>query len=309
MHAPTSRSRRHVPGRRAFTFSAVAAVIASGCTRPAAVRIDGAAQLAALEQASGGRLGAYVIDTGSGDSFGWRVDERFCHCSTFKCSLAAMALREADAGRVDLREELPFGRAELIDNSPVVEAHLHAGRLPISALAEAIQVTSDNTAANVLLRRLGGPAALTAFWRAIGDEVSRIDGYEPDINVIPPGTEQNSTTPRAMAETLRRMVLGDALRPDSQATLRRWMESTQTGTRRIRAALPDGWRGLDKTGTGLRPVSGNKTNDIAVLVPPGARAPLVVTGYFEHPVFEDRIRPADEAMLRSLGEVAIRWAG
>ena len=106
---------------------------------------------------------------------------------------------------------LAFGQADLVDHSPVVEAHLAAGRLPVLALAEAVQVTSDNAAANVLMRRLGGPAAVTRFWREIGDEISRIDGYEPTINVIPPGTTQNSTTPRAMAETVRRIVLGDVL--------------------------------------------------------------------------------------------------
>ncbi|MDR6116272.1 MULTISPECIES: class A beta-lactamase [unclassified Sphingomonas] len=267
------------------------------------------ARLRAIERASGGRLGAFVFDTGSGRSFGWRADEPFCHCSTFKLSLAAMALREADAGRLDPMETLPFSRADIVAYSPVVEENLDKGTLPILALAEAVQVTSDNAAANVLMRRLGGPDAVTQFWRDIGDAVSRLDGYEPAINVIPPGTQENSTTPRAMAETVRRIVLGDVLRPASCDRLRGWMAATQSGSKRIRAGLPAGWHGLDKTGTGMRPGVGNKTNDLAVLMPPGGRSPLIVTGYFENPNFSEDVRPADETTLKTLGRVAVTWDG
>lgn len=296
-------------GRRNFMLGAMAALCTPALAGLRATVADPVAGLQALERQAGGRLGAFVLDTGSGRSFGLHHDERFCHCSTFKLSLAAMALHEADAGRIDLEEPLAFGRADLQFHSPVVEANLDKGALPILALAEAIQVTSDNAAANVLMRRLGGPEALTRFWRGLGDEVSRIDGYEPEINLIPPGTQENSTTPRAMAATLQRIVLGDVLAPDSRERLRGWMEATRTGTRRIRAGLPPGWRGLDKTGTGMRAGVGNKTNDVAILFPPGGRAPLVVTGYFEHPGYSERIRPADEAVLKGVGEVAATWAG
>lgn len=295
-------------GRRGFMLGAIAALCTPALAGARGAMADPVAGLRALERQAGGRLGAFVLDTGSGESFGLRSDERFCHCSTFKLSLAAMALHEADAGRIDLDEPLAFSRADLQFHSPVIEANLDKGALPIVALAEAIQVTSDNAAANVLMRRLGGPEALTRFWRGLGDEVSRIDGYEPEINVIPPGTGENSTTPRAMAWTLQRIVLGDVLAADSRERLQQWMEATRTGMRRIRAGLPPGWRGLDKTGTGMRAGVGNKTNDVAILFPPGGRAPLVVTGYVEHPVFSERIRPEDEAALKGLGEAAASWA-
>jgi beta-lactamase class A len=266
-------------------------------------------RLREIEQRAGGRLGAFILDTGTGRSFGWRADERFCHCSTFKLSLAAMALREADAGRLDLSETLAFSRADIVAYSPVVEKHLSEGKLPILDLAEAVQVTSDNAAANVLMRRLGGPVAVTRFWRDIGDDVSRLDGYEPAINVIPPGTQENSTTPRAMAGTIRRIVLGDILSAGSRDRLQGWMAATRSGSGRIRAGIPEGWRGLDKTGTGMRPAIGNKTNDLAVLIPPRRRSPLVVTGYFENPSFSEDVRPQDEAVLKALGAVAAGWSG
>lgn len=266
-----------------------------------------APRLQALEKSSGGRLGAFIHDTGSGETLSWRADERFCHCSTFKFSLAAYALQESDAGRLNLDERLAISPSDIMFHSPEVKAHIDEQPLPIRMLAEAAQVTSDNAAANVLMKRLGGPAAMTRFWREIGDNISRIDGYEPQVNVIPPGTEENSTSPAAMGETLRKIVLGDILSAESRALLISWMEATRTGKRRIRAGIPGGWRALDKTGTGFRPSAGNKTNDISVLYPPGGRAPLIVTGYLETSYFEG-IRAEDEAVLKGLGEIAADWA-
>jgi beta-lactamase class A len=151
-------------GRRNFIFGVGASVLLSGCTGARALDFDPIARLRDMERAAGGRLGAFVLDSASGRSFGWRADERFCHCLTFKLSLVAMVLREADAGRLDVAETLAFGRADIVDHSPVAEENLAKGRLPILALAEAVQIISDNAAAKVLTRRLGGPGAATRFW-------------------------------------------------------------------------------------------------------------------------------------------------
>ena len=291
--------------RRAFTLAAGVSILSPGIARAAAT--DPVAQLRALEQDAGTRLGAFVLDTRTGRHFGWRADERFCHCSTFKLSLAALALREADAGRLDLAEPLAFSRADIVGYSPVVEANLRHGRLPIVRLAEAIQVSSDNAAANVLLRRLGGPPAVTRFWRTLGDDVSRLDSEEPGVNVIPPGTQENSTTPRAMAGTVRRIVLGNVLSTPHRRLLQGWMAATRSGLHRIRAGVPADWRALDKTGTGMRAGVGNKTNDLAVLIPPRGGA-LVVAGYVERSSFSEDVQPADEAALRRLGAIAAAWS-
>ncbi|MCW2396983.1 class A beta-lactamase [Sphingobium sp. B2D3C] len=294
--------------RRDFALAMGASVLLAGCADKREGMNEPVARLQAMERAIGGRLGALVLDTGSGRSFGWRTDERFCHCSTFKLSLAAMTLRESDAGRLDLAEELSFSQADLVAYAPVVEENLARGRLPIFSLAQAIQITSDNAAANILMRRLGGPEALTRFWREIGDSTSRLDGYEPEINVIPPGTEQNSTTPAAMAQTVRKIVLGDVLSAASRDRLREWMVQTQSGRNRIRAGIPTDWQGMDKTGTGMRQGVGNKTNDLAVLVPPGGRSPLIVIGYVETPTFAEDVRPQDETALKALGALAVSWS-
>lgn len=248
-----------------------------------------------------------MLDTVTGESFGWRAGERFCHCSTYKMSLAALVLRQCDAGLLGRNEYLRIEQTDLVGHSPITRQNLGSGRLSVLALARAAQVESDNGAANILLRRLGGPPGVTRFWRDIGDRVSRLDADEPGVNAIPPGTIQNSTTPHAMAETVRRIVLGDVLADVSREQLRGWLATTTNGLNRIRAGLPLGWRCLDKTGTGMQPGIGNKTNDVAVLLPPDSRGPLIVTGYVERPVFSETVRPEDEALLRELGKMAVEW--
>src|SRR5690606_22662400 len=163
--------------RRATLAGGLALIVAACTARTTGDASDHALcsqQLHDLEVQGGGRLGAFVLDPAGKRGFGWRQDERFAHCSSFKLSLAAMALAKADQGEVDLAEVLHWAQADLLPVSPVTMAHVGTG-LPIRELARAAQVTSDNTAANVLLRRFGGPQALTGFWRSLGDRVSRLD--------------------------------------------------------------------------------------------------------------------------------------
>ena len=265
------------------------------------------ARLAALEAEAGGRLGAFVLDTGSGRSFGYRQSERFGMCSTFKLSLAAYLLREGDAGRLDLNEVIPYGEADLMFVSPVTKENVGRGGMTIVALAEATQITSDNAAANLLLKRIGGPEKLTAFWRELGDADSRLDRYEPELNLVPPGEQRDTITPAGIARSMAAFVVGDALKAESRGLLRKWMAETKTGLRRIRAALPPGWEAGDKTGTGSFRGQGNKYNDLAVLYPPGNRAPLVVVACYEAREYFDGMKPEDEAVLRRVGEQAVQW--
>ncbi|WP_299309757.1 class A beta-lactamase [uncultured Croceicoccus sp.] len=267
---------------------------------------DGTARLAALQQRAGGMLGAYVLDTGDGAHFGLNADRRFPHCSSFKLSLAAMLLHRIDRGEIDGDEILPYGPDALMSVSPVTTRHVDEGGLPAIVLARAAVVTSDNAAANLLLRRLGGPAAMTAFWRGIGDGTSRLDAYEPELNRIPPGTEENSTTPAAMAATLARLATGDVLSPASRATLRDWMAATNTGLRRIRAGLPTGFTAGDKTGTSLFPDASAHYIDIAVAETAG-HAPVVITAYYDTGAIQSDMDPADEAVLAEVGRIAAAW--
>ena len=260
--------------------------------------------LAALERASGGRLGVAILDTATGLITGHRLDERFGMCSTFKLPLAAVILREIDAGRLRSDRWVPYGADDLQNYAPVTRANLARGGMTVLALAEAAQTTSDNTAANLLVSLLGGPAAFTAKLRAMGDPVSRLDRYEPAMNLVLPGEVHDTTTPRGMAQGMRAHLVGNALRPAARARLIGWMIDTETGARRLRAGLPAGWRAGDKTGSSWNETTMvDKVNDVAIVWPP-RRAPLIVTAYLDGASMSKSMRPEDETILADVGRIA-----
>lgn len=261
-----------------------------------------AQRLAELEARHGGRLGVQVIDGGADAGQGHRADERFGMCSTFKLLLAAVVLREAQQGRIDLNTSVRFGKADLVPYAPVIEQHLHTGALSIRELAHAAQTTSDNVAANLLLRELGGPQGFTARLRELGDTVTRLDRIEPAMNAVPTGEERDTTTPRAMAETVHRLFTTDLLDAPSKQLLKAWMIETRTGLRRLRAGLPTDWAVGDKTGTGIAPGMANKHNDVAV-VWRADRPPLVIAAYWEADGHYPKMRAEDDAVLAEVGRL------
>jgi beta-lactamase class A len=261
----------------------------------------------AVETMAGGRLGFAMMDHGSGHISGNRLDERFALCSTFKLPLAALVLQAINRGELKRDSTIPVRRSDLVPHAPVAGPAVGSS-LSVLALAEAAQTTSDNVAANLLMRELGGPAGVTRRLRALGDEVTRIDRWEPEMNRVSKDDPRDTSTPRAMAHTVAKLVLSDALKPESSALLVKWMEQTRTGMRRLRASVPKGWRVGDKTGTGQGPGMPNRVNDLAVVWPPKA-APLVFAAFYEAPGSFPDTRPQDEqvladAMMVTLGPIS-----
>lgn len=263
--------------------------------------------LARLEQKVGGRLGVALLDTANGHIVGHRLDERFGMCSTFKLPLAAAILREVDRGRLRGDQWVPFGKADMIAHAPVTEQHLAQGGMTVLALAEAAQTTSDNVAANCLLKLLGGPSAFTAILRAAGDPTTRLDRFEPQMNRVIGQDLRDTTSPAAMARTTAKLLTSDWLTPASRDRLIGWMAATTTGSLRLRAGLPAHWRSGDKTGTGMAPGMPDRYNDIAITWPPG-KAPLVITAFFETRQPHTRMRDQDQAVLAQVGRIAAAWS-
>jgi len=230
--------------------------------------------LAAYERETGGRIGVYAENLASGAKITWRADERFVMCSTFKASLAALVLARVDRGEDKLDAMVSYGPNDLLDYAPVAKQNLARGAMPVADMCKAIVELSDNTCANLLLARTGGPAALTAFWRATGDTVSRLDHNEPELNRSPPGDPNDTTTPEAMAGNVRRLLLGGTLSQASREQLTEWMVNCKTGDNRLRAGLPKSWKIGDKTGNNGKDASG----DIAMAWPTPGR-PIVVCAY------------------------------
>lgn len=302
---------------RTVLLPAVVATLAS-CAASLRASLDALPQqLADLERARGGRLGVAVLDTADGSVRGHRLDERFALCSTFKLVLAAMVLERAAHGGRALDERLRIEAGDLLSHAPVTRAAVEAaaargsavGEASLAELAEAVQTKSDSSAANLLLRDLGGFAAFHAFCRAHGDVVTRLDRFEPEMNDVRPGDERDTTTPRAYAQLVA-TLFGGGLAPASRQTLRQWMFATATGAGRVRKGLPPDWPAGDKTGTGGGGDVTVKCNDVVWLEPPG-RAPLVVVVYYDSGVVADWPSETDEDVLAEVGRLvahAVRTA-
>jgi len=254
--------------RAAFLSGAVGLAAALGSR-------ESTATLADLEARYGGRLGVAALNAGTGARLMHRSGERFPMCSTFKVLLVAATLARVDTGSERLDQHVPYGNADLLTYAPITRANASRGFMTLGALCEAVTEYSDNTAANLLLRTVGGPPAVTAYARSLGDTVTRLDRTEPSLNTAFPGDSRDTTAPAAMVADLRKLLTGSALSTASRRKLKSWLLASKTGTERIRAGVPAGWSVGDKTGTGDNATS----NDVAVIYPPG-RSPIFVAAYY-----------------------------
>lgn len=254
------------------------------------------APLATLEKRWDRRLGVAAIDTGTGKVVGNRMDERFPFCSTFKTIVAAAVLARSVQEPGFLDKRLRYTQADIKPHSPVSEKHVADGMTTAALCAATIQY-SDNAAANILMKELGGPAAITAYARGIGDETFRLDRWETELNTAIPGDERDTTTPLAMARTLQKLLVDDALPAAQRQQLKDWMVGNTTGDARIRAGVSKGTVVGDKTGTGAYGVA----NDIGVIWLP-QRAPIVLA-IFTHST--DKAAEANSEIIARATEIAI----
>lgn len=272
----------------------IGAALAACAVRSAEAAEDAAARLAQLERRDGGMLGVEVRDTATGRRFGHRADDRFPLCSTFKAVAAAAVLARADKGQDDLNRRIGYTRDALLSHAPVTAKHIETG-MTLAELCAAAVVWSDNTAANLMLDTLGGPAGITAFARAHGDTVTRLDRTEPTLNTAIPGDPRDTTSPAAMVGLLDTILLGRALSAESRARLTGWMHESTTGLKRLRAGLPDGWRTADKTGTG-----DNGTANVVALIHRPDGAPILAAVYLTGSPAEPAARDAVHAEVGRL---------
>jgi beta-lactamase class A len=253
-------------------------------------------RIAELERKSGGRLGVSVFNTATGARFGHRADERFPMCSTHKFVSAAAILARVDQGRERLDRVVHFAKEDHQPYSPVTQSHAGDVGITVRERCEAAVTLSDNTAANLLLASIGGPAGWTAYVRSLGDEVTRLDRNEPKLNDALPGDPRDTTSPNAIASDMRKLVLGDALSNSSHELLTKWLVGCKTGTQRLHAGVPPDWKEGDKTGTGQRGTS----NDVAIFWPSNP-APIVVAAYLTQSALDDAER---DRILAAVGGIA-----
>ena len=209
--------------------------------------------------------------------------------------LAAAILERVDRAHLSLDDRVPYRPLDLLEFAPVTREHVDEGYLTVDALARAVVTVSDNTAANLLLAKVGGPSGLTQFVRSMGDMVTRLDRTEPTLNSNEAGDRRDTTSPRAMEGLMRGILCGDALSNTSRTHLLSWLRDCETGKQRLRAGFPGNWIVGDKTGTGAR----GATNDIAIAMPPG-RAPVLVAAYMSEGGAEQSTLQAAHAQVAQL---------
>jgi beta-lactamase class A len=290
---------------RRSVLTGLGALGVAGCVRAEpkasqeAARAAEVFDLSSLEQQGRGRLGFVAHDTGSGRRLAWRAEERFVYCSTFKMYLAAATLLRAQAGEERLDRAIAITRADMTNHAPVTEPAI-GGTLTVEQLMKATVEVSDNPAANLLLKAMGGLEPMRAFYRGIGDATTRVDRFEPEMNRL--DGDKDTIQPARSVANIHRLFVDEAtpLSPESQALLLGWMFAAPTGMARIKAGVPAGWRVAHKTGTG----GYGPTNDIGILYPPSG-APVILAAYY-HAASEG---PENEAVIADATRMALAALG
>lgn len=281
---------------RRTTLASALALAACGHSRDADQARRTQNYLEMLEQrlGPGGRLGVAALNSDTGARIGHRAEERFAMASTFKWLLAAAALERLDHGAL-----ISYGQEDLVPHSPVTGENVASG-MTVSQLAEATVTVSDNAAANLLLRQLGGPEGFTIWLRQNVDSITRLDRWETELNENAPGDERDTTTPLAQVEALNRLLSDrGSLRRANRERLRAWMIASQTGLQRIRGGLPEDWRAGDKTGSGAN----GALNDVAIAWPPKDGAILIAV-YLDGGDANADVR---NAIHREVGALVADW--
>lgn len=265
-----------VPFTRRTVLTSTFAILALNALKADAAsgEIDIEARLAEIEAAVQGRLGVGILDTQTGAFYGRHENERFPLCSSFKLLAAAMVLERVDRGLEKLDRRVVFGPDEVVNYSPVTKEHAGGDGMTMAEICAAAVTRSDNTAGNLMLGSFGGPKALTQFLRTLGDKATRLDRTEPELNDVKPGDPRDGTTPRSMAYTVQRLLLGNVLSKASEKQLIDWLTSNTTGDARLKAGLPAGWRIGDKTGT----CGAGTANDVGIIWPPN-RPPIIIAAF------------------------------
>ncbi|MFD6972438.1 class A beta-lactamase [Streptomyces sp. NPDC059949] len=292
------------PSRRALLTvgagTALAAALPAGTAGAASSHGEGrvVARLRELERAHGVRLGVYARDTATGRTVLHRADELFPMCSVFKTVAVAAVLRDLDHDGTRLALRIHYTQQDVTDAGGGEITKLPeniAGGLTVAELCSAAIAQSDNAAANLLLRELGGPTAITRFCRSLGDRTTRLDRWEPALNSAEPARVTDTTSPRAIGRTYARLVLGDALAPRDRELLTGWMLANTTSGKRFRAGLPADWALADKTGAG----SYGTNNNVGVAWPPG-RPPVVLSVLTTRP---EAAAPRDDALIATTAKL------
>ena len=318
--------------RRLPLLAASCLALAASTVSAAGDRDDAAlqARLAALaERARPGTLGIAVLDPDSGASWRVNADRAYPMMSVFKAPLGAAVLERVDRGVLSLDRTVALTPADLRAGPGPMRGELQSGRTEFSVrrLLDAAVSESDNTAADALVKLLGGPAAVTAFLRAHGVDGMRVDRDERtlahDIDGLaaeadaPRANEsaaeklarrrrgyagyladpRDTSTPEAAVTFLRKLWRGELVSRESTALLLEMMTHSPTVPNRLKGGVPAGARLTHKSGTSITFEGVTAAhNDIGVVSWPDGRTVIVAAFLTASPASE----PERDAIFSTL---------
>ncbi len=227
-----------------------------------------------IEEQLDARVGFAAYDLETGQRWEYNADQLFAMSSTFKTLACAALLQRVDEGSEQLERRVEVSASDIVTYSPVTEAYVDNREISLFELCQATLTTSDNTAANLILQAIGGPQAVTEFVRALGDSVTRLDRWETELNEAAPHDERDTSTPNAMVSNLEKLVVGNALSPQSKNQLREWLVNNEVADGLFRSQIPDEWVIGDRTGAG-----GFGSRSITAVIWPPEREPTIVAFY------------------------------
>ena len=206
-------------------------------------------QIRQSEKTLSAQISVAILNPQMGEMWSYKGDERVPVTSTFKTLLCAKLLQDADNQLRSLNDKVKIEQTMLVEYSPVIEKSV-GEYVTLGQACAATMQTSDNTAANIVLERFGGPAALTAFIRSYGDQVTRLDRFETQLNEGVPGDVRDTTSARAMAHSINQLLFADVLSASARKQLIQWMKENTVTANLLRSVLPEGWSIADRSGAG-----------------------------------------------------------
>ncbi|WP_198555511.1 class A beta-lactamase [Shewanella sp. Pdp11] len=242
----------------------------------------------------GWNIGVSVIENSSNNVYLINGDERFSTNSTIKALACAIVLSEVDKNAVSLDDAMMINEQDVVSHSPVMKEFI-GKKVTLADACKATMTYSDNTAANFAIKKSGGPEGITSFLRSMGDDITRADRYEPDLNTNPEGDLRDTSTANAMAANFNKLLLGNILSTQSKEQLKDWMMGNKVADNMLRLVLPTGWEIADRTGANSYGARG-----IISMVWSESQQPLIISIYIkkENTAIEER-----EKVISEIGRV------
>jgi len=225
------------------------------------------------ERHLGARIGVSIYDIAANDSWSYNGNDRFPLMSTFKVLACAKLLVDVEKGLQSFDTSTVITTDSLINWSPITK-NLVGKKMSLKQACSAAMIMSDNTATNIVLTGIKGPKALTQFMRSIGDDITRLDRIEPDLNEALDGDKRDTTTPNAMVKSLHTILFGDVLSQSSKTQLKQWMIDNKVTGSLLRSVLPKQWSIADRSGSG-----GFGSRGITAAVWSDKRTPIILSIY------------------------------